>query len=193
MGKLFVLSAPSGAGKTSLTNAVLRNIGERYKVARVITYTSKTPRSIEQHGKDYHFVSACEFEEKISQGFFIEWSSGYGAYYGSPRSILNELDQGTSYILIIDRPGAIRIKEVFDAAILIWIYTQSIAVLEQRLRIRNTETDEHIMKRLLLAEQELNEEKINSLYHYHVLNDDFDQAVETIEQILISEIKRSSL
>lgn len=188
-GKLFVVSAPSGAGKTTLVRMVCDRIGEQCQLKQVITYTTKKPRIGEQNGKDYHFLSRVAFERKIAEGFFIEWSAAYEHYYGSPRHILADLEKGLSYIVVVDRAGARSILEKYSGAVLIWIYTQNIEVLAQRLQTRKTEDNAQIIKRLKLAEQEIVDERINSLFDYHVLNDDLESACGSIKSILLKELK----
>src|SRR3990167_6495680 len=102
IGKIFIISAPSGAGKSTLVAATLANLEKEWPIERVVTYTSKNPRNNEVPGQDYHFIKVDEFERRIKQGFFLEWSNAYGTYYGSPRSIVNQVANGYSYIGIID-------------------------------------------------------------------------------------------
>lgn len=188
-GKLFVLSAPSGAGKTTLVQALLERFGYYYALERVITYTSKQPRSTERHGIDYHFISPEEFQSKIREGFFLEWSQSYGTYYGSPRHVLDKLVQGKSLILILDRQGAQNIVGGgYQDAILIWLYTKSIEDLRARLESRNTETREQIDRRLVLARQEISAEFQTPQYQYHIMNHDFERALKKLERIIRNEL-----
>lgn len=188
-GKLFILSAPSGAGKTTLVTALLERFGRYYTLERVITYTSKAPRQTERPGIDYHFISPEEFERKINEGFFMEWSKCYGTYYGSPRSVLDEVARGKSFIAILDRLGAQNIvRNSYDQAILIWLYTHSMNDLRVRLEGRNTETQEQIERRLVLAQQEIYEECVSPQYHYHILNHDFERALKKFERVLRREL-----
>ena len=187
-GKLFIISAPSGAGKTTLVNALIDRYGRHYGLERVITYTSKKPRISERHGIDYHFVPPEEFEQKIAQGFFMEWSGVYEAYYGSARQLLDHLTLGKSFILIIDRVGAEQILKVYPAAVPIWIYTRSIDDLHERLVHRNTEAADHIERRLVRAKNEILAEISAPIYKYHVLNHDFDTAIYRIFTIIKREL-----
>ncbi len=189
-GKLFIISAPSGAGKTTLVDAVTQRISRHNVIERVVTYTTKSPRPGEQHNKEYHFISSDEFEQRIEQDFFIEWSTAYGHYYGSPRSIVQGLEKGKSLILIIDRIGAQKIVNQVDV-ILIWVYTVSMQVLYNRLTARGTETHKQINQRLAQAAWEIEEEQRNPLYHYHLLNDDFNKAAHELEKILRYEFKKN--
>lgn len=188
-GKLFVISAPSGAGKTTLVGMVCDRLGERYHLEQVVTYATKEPRPGERNGKDYHFVSVEAFKQKIKEGFFIEWSAAYGHYYGSPKHILDDMALGTSFMLVVDRVGAKAIAHKINQAVLIWIYTQNVEVLAQRLFARKTENNEQILKRLALAQEELNDERSNAFFLYHVLNDCVQTAAQEIESIIVKELK----
>lgn len=183
-GKLFVVSAPSGAGKTTLIKHAVEHLSGSYKVDRVVTYTTKEPRPGEAlQGVDYHFVSQGAFEEMINAGFFIEWSTVYGAYYGSPATVLQGMLEGHSYILIIDRAGAERVKKVVPHAILIWIYTSNIEVLRQRLLKRAGESGDLVAKRLALAVSEIEREAMYPLYDFHLLNEDFFESLAKLCEI----------
>ncbi len=184
-GKLFIVSASSGAGKTTIVNAVLQRIQLIYDVHRVLTYTTRAPRLGEINGIDYHFITVQEFESWITQGFFLEWSSAYGAYYGSPSSIVDELPNGRSYIAILDRAGAEQALKVYPQLVLIWIYTD-IMSLRDRLMQRKTETNEQIEYRIQLAKKEIEEEKLKKLYTFHIHNDDFNRAIEEFESLIVS-------
>lgn len=183
-GKLFVISAPSGAGKTTLVRHTLERFQESHVISRVVTYTTKAPREGEAvQGVDYYYISQADFEKKISENFFIEWSCAYGHYYGSPRSIVTHMSEGRSCVLIVDRAGASRIKEQVPEAILIWIYTSSLEVLKQRLIKRGGETPEQVARRLELAMSEIEQESIRPSYNFHVLNEEFCESLEKMYEI----------
>lgn len=186
MGQIFIISASSGAGKTTLVNELLKRINQ-YPIERVITYTSKIARTNEQNCRDYYFISPEEFKQKIADGFFLEYSTAYGTYYGSPRSILDGIKKGKSYVLIIDRIGAQKVVKRTKEAVLIWIYTKDLGILEFRLKKRSTENSEQIEKRLAQARYEMDLESKYPLYHYHVLNEDFEVAVTKLEGIVKGE------
>ena len=189
-GKLFIVSAPSGAGKTTLVSTLLQKVRPQYPTLdKVITYTTKMNRPGEKHGRDYYFLTRKQFEEKIEQGFFLEWSTAYGNYYGSPRSILADVSQGKSRIVILDRVGAQQVLATFPSVILVWLYTTNFEVLHDRLKIRAAESPEQIQKRLQLARQELEEEKLTPLYHYYICNNFLDEAVKEFEKILHQELE----
>lgn len=140
MGTLFIVSASSGAGKTSIVTEVIKRLKNTYCVERVVTYSSKTARSCEVNGRDYHFVSVAEFQARIAEGFFLETSCAYGTYYGTPRTIVEGLGQGISYILIVDRAGAAAIANQISSVVLIWISVGSLSILEERLYARDRES-----------------------------------------------------
>ena len=190
-GKLFIISAPSGAGKTSLVGMVLERVRPHYSIDRVITYTTKAARPGEQSGHDYHFLSPGEFERRIKQGFFLEWSTAYDAYYGSPRSILADIKKGQSYLLILDRAGAQQVVANKVDPVLIWVYTANMAVLRERLAARKTDNPEQIERRLERAKKEVDFEQRKRLYHHHILNDNFDDAVQQLEHIICNEFART--
>lgn len=187
MSKLFVISAPSGAGKTSLVQATILRL-HHYSLERVITYTTKQPRSMEKQGIDYHFISHDEFQAKIEQSYFLEWTCYNDTYYGSPNSILDKLQQNIAQIVILDRIGAQQVLAKIPQAVLIWIHTVDINTLRTRLMHRNTETEDQIERRLLIAQHELAAELCKPLYKYHVLNDSFEQAVLDMHDILAKEL-----
>lgn len=187
--QFFIISAPSGAGKSSLVTALVERIGQSHSLQRVVTYTSKEPRPGERPGVDYHFIPADEFKTRIEQGFFIEHSLAYGTYYGSPITAFELLSQGISPVMIVDRVGAERIRAVYKSAVMIWIYPPSIEVLRQRLTDRNTENREAIERRLARAALELDMEAQKSLYDFHILNDNFMCALEKLEKIVIQNLK----
>lgn len=183
-GRLFIISAPSGAGKTSLVDAVIPRVKGKYSIERVITYTTKAPRSIDPYKREFHFIDTSEFERLIRQQFFLEWSDVYDAYYGSPRSVIQEMELGRSFIMVIDRIGAQQVIKQVPKAILIWITVDDIQVLRDRLQLRGTETEEQIVFRLQRAQVEIDLEMQNRLYHYHVLNDDFEKTVDRLAAII---------
>jgi guanylate kinase len=193
-GKLFVVSAPSGAGKTTLVSEVIRRLEKVCPIARVVTYTTKPARpGEERHGIDYHYLTPQEFQEKIAQGFFLEWSGAYGHYYGSPRSLLDDITQGHSRIIILDRAGAQEIKRHYPPAVMIWIYTKDTAVLQDRLARRGRGEDgaDQIARRLAIACKEIEQEAQAPLYKYHVLNDCFQTALSDFEVVIKKELFES--
>jgi len=187
-GKLFILSAPSGGGKTTLANKLVEELGFEYNLSRVITYTSRLPRSTETPGVDYNFLSKEAFEEKVKEQFFLEWSGVYGNYCGTPSTIIEEVKNGKSYIAVVDRAGARSILSRYQKAVAIWLEPPSLEVLEERLRARKTEAEEQIQKRLTLARQELEEEACVSFYKYRLCNDVLEQVQDEAIAIFLAEL-----
>ncbi|MEX0671927.1 MAG: guanylate kinase [Candidatus Babeliales bacterium] len=184
-GKLFILSAPSGTGKTTVVNAVLGSMIFEYPLKRVITYTSRRPRQGEIDGVDYCFIAQHEFESKIQEGFFIEYSQVYDAYYGSPSSIKEGLSQGDSYILVIDRVGAQLVIPQMEC-ITIWMEPPSLQALRQRLERRAKDEPGVIERRLEIAAQEMAQERQSPCYQHCIINDDFERTVYALRLLILS-------
>jgi guanylate kinase len=188
-GKIIVLSASSGAGKTTLVNALCAYFKNKYPISRVVTYTTRAARAGEVEGVDYCFLSPEQFEQKIQEGFFIEWSSAYGAYYGSPRCLIDDTMLGMSFLLILDRAGVKQLLSAYkDKVVPIWIYT-SPENLASRLQKRGTETQKEYSFRLSLAQEEARAEKKDPLFAYHVQNDRLDESVNVLVQIITKELE----
>jgi len=188
-GKLFIISAPSGAGKTSLVDNLLPKLQKDYSIDRLVTYTSRNMRPGEAEGVDFNYISGKEFEKKIKEGFFVEWSKAYDNYYGSPSSVIQDIGSGKSKILVIDQVGAKKILGQMSDAVPIWIYTPTIDILRQRLLSRGHNSLDEIERRIKRATFELKEEAKNRFYKYHILNDIFDDAAKNLELILVKELK----
>jgi len=190
-GKLFIVSAPSGAGKTSLVEEVLGRLKPKYLIDRLITYTSRDIRKGEKEGVDFCFVSSQEFEMRIKNDFFLEWSKEYHHYYGSPASVLQELKAGNSRVLVIDQNGAKQVLQRVPEASTIWIYTPTIEVLRERLEKRGLNTPEQIKKRLEIAKNELAQEEKTRSYKHHILNGVYKEAADNLENVLLGELLRN--
>ena len=186
-GKLFVVSAPSGAGKTTLVQQVIKHIGHECSLQKVVTYTTKSPRPGEVQGRDYNFLSELEFKERIAEGFFIEHSTAYGSYYGFPREVFSFLEDGRSFMGIVDLAGAESIRAYTAEAILIGVRPPDVASLEERLTGRAGDSEEAIKFRLGLARDEL--AKIHEGFFNHIIvNDELDKAVKVLESIVRQEL-----
>jgi len=194
-GKIFVLSAPSGAGKTTLVNN-LKNVSHIKKefplLAESISATTRKPRSGEIDGKDYFFMSVEEFMKKRDAGLFAEWAEVHGNYYGTPLDFLrNMISQGKHVICDIDYQGAINIRKAFEhEAVLIFILPPSMEELEKRLRGRATDDEEIVRKRLHNAKREIT---YFTNYHFIVVNDDVDRATNLLCAIIRSHTAASVL
>lgn len=185
-GKLFIVSGPSGVGKTTVVTKFLEKGRHRFDIDRVVTFTTKKPRLTEVHGVDYHFVAQHDFDAKAQEGFFLEKSGEYGASYGTPIHIMYELPRGSSKILVIDRVGAAQIVKKHSDAVLVWVEVSSLAVLTDRLLGRNTESVEQVQSRLRLAEKEIEAERNAPMYHHYLQNDNLDSAITKFFDIVAS-------
>ncbi len=175
-GKLIILSGPSGVGKTTVARPLLAIPGFR----RVVTATTRAPRPGEVNGRDYHFLSAAEFEKWIQAGQLIEHARVHGHWYGTPRQAVEEgLARGDWILLIIDVQGARQVRERGRDLPLttIFLLPPSFEALEERLEERGTEAPEAVQKRLETARRELEEQRF---YDHVVVNDRVDRAVEEI-------------
>lgn len=183
-GRLFVVSGASGVGKTTVVDKFLHQFADVYNIDKVVAYTTRSPRPGDVNGVDYHFISDEEFEAKIKEGFFLEWSGEYGSLYGTPRYILDDLDQGKSWILVIDRRGAQQIAAHCNKAVLILITVTSLSIIKDRLRSRAAESEEQILSRIEQSIKEIEEEKADSIYLYKVNNDFLKAAISDFKSLV---------
>lgn len=188
-GKLFVIYGPSGVGKTTLVKVFLNKGKKRDLFVRVPSYTTRPPRLGECDGVDYHFISDEDFQNKINESFFLEWSREYGAYYGCSRSDINSLlEFGRSIFLVIDRQGVEQIASSGFPAIFIMIVPPNNAVLLDRLKKRGTESEERIQFRLQQSLKELEKEQKNPCFDYKVINSSIDRSIRAIDDIVEREL-----
>src|SRR5512143_4166733 len=187
-GMLFVVSAPSGAGKTTLCRALTDSIED---LRHSISYTTRKPRPGEIDGRDYYFVTEERFRDMVQAGDFAEWAQVHSNLYGTSRRVLNEMRMdGTDVILDIDTQGAGQIKEKYQEAVFIFIMPPSLEILEERLRNRKSDHEEEIAKRMRRAREEI---KDFNMYDYIIVNRDFDRALTDIRSIVISERCRTRI
>lgn len=191
-GVLFIISAPSGAGKTTIANTVIGIIGREFPLSKVITYTSRAPRKGEVQGQDYCFLSKKDFSERKDEGFFLETTEYNGQWYGSPQSIVDDLEEGRSFIIITDINGAKSIAGKVKEAVLIWLAPPSHEVLRKRLTSRGTESSEEIEKRISLSKDEMAQVKNDNFFEYSVINDSFDIAAQELCQIIRESIIKAN-
>jgi guanylate kinase len=187
MAKLFIVAAASGAGKSTIVNRLLQQ-STNYVLERIVTYTTRLPRMGEANGVDYHFISVPEFEAKIQEGFFAEWSTVYGHYYGSPKNFVQKLNQGISQIAIVDHKGAKNLLTQVPEAVAIWIDVPQRAVLEQRLQERGQSSAQDIQHRLSIAEQEYLRVEHEPIYLYTIINDNISDSAEALDAIIKKEL-----
>jgi guanylate kinase len=183
IAKPYVLSAPSGAGKNSLINALMARFPGRF--AYSISATTRKPREGEQDGVHYYFKTPDEFRAMIDAGELAEWMEVHGNFYGTPRGPIDALlAAGTPVILDIDVYGKVNFDKVYPDAVGVLIVPPSLEVLEQRLRGRGTDSDETIALRLKNAVDELAFANEKGKYEFTVVNDDFEEAVEELAEII---------
>lgn len=186
---LFVISAPSGAGKTTLVRGLIEQIRPYHPIERIVTYTSRAMRPREIPGTDYHFISEADFQQKIERDFFIEWSNAYGAYYGSPRHELAKLEQGTSLVMILDVKGALNVIQEHSTAVSIWVSPPDIEELQRRLMRRGSETEEQRQARLALAQKELADQEALQKFQHQLVNVDYHKTVDQLAEIVKQSLK----
>jgi guanylate kinase len=188
-GLFIVVSAPSGAGKSSLCQGLMRACPE---MKFSVSHTSRPPRPGEEDGKDYYFVSRKEFQRKIAQGEFVEWVENYGYLYGSSRKVMEKfIKEGNDLLLDIEPRGAKKVKQTFRGGVYVFVLPPSRSDLLKRLEKRGHETKEAIQKRFKQAESELKE---LSWYDYVIFNQDMDKAINQLIAIYVAEkCKRSRL
>ena len=185
--KLYVFSAPSGSGKTTIVRDVLKNYPE---FVFSISATTRKKRSVEKDGVDYFFVSEEEFRKKIIADEFVEWEKFYDYYYGTLKSFVDgNLAKGLSTVFEVDVKGALNIKKHYPNSVLIFIAPPSIEELRERLIKRNTETDVDLKKRIERAEMELG---FKSQFDYVVSNINLEQAKKEVRKIVENEISKEN-
>ena len=184
MANIFIISAPSGAGKSSLIEGL---IAKDNAIKKSISVTTRQPRSGEQNGQHYFFTSEADFQTRINDGEFLEYALVHGNWYGTSKALVEkELEKQNDLILEIDYQGAQAIREQFPSSISIFILPPNKAVLRSRLEKRNTDDIATIEQRLNAASNEISH---ISDYQYAIINDDFDKALAE----LVAVVKTSRL
>jgi guanylate kinase len=182
---LFIVSAPSGTGKTTLVERLVK-VTDHLKMSR--SYTSRPPRGDEVNGVDYTFVSRSQFEQMVAAGEFLEWADVFGNLYGtSAADTARCLESGHDVVLVIDVQGARKVRARGLPHVAIFVLPPAYQVLERRLRGRSKDSEEAIRRRLQVARDEVSafEE-----YDYVVINDDFEPCVERLRGIIMAERAR---
>ncbi|MCK4503630.1 MAG: guanylate kinase [Desulfuromonadales bacterium] len=186
-GLLYIVSAPSGAGKTSICSEILSLFPG---LRQSISYTTRSMRSGEQDGKDYHFVSCDEFDRMVADGAFAEWAEVHGNCYGTSKAILEQaMNAGVDVLLDIDFQGAAQLRESGVDGVFVFILPPSMSELRKRLEGRNTDSRAVIEQRMTNAVEELAQAE---QFDYLVVNDVFEQAVDKVRAIMIAESIRTS-
>lgn len=181
-GLLYIVSAPSGGGKTTILKRVMSYFPD---IRFSISYTTRPPRSGERDGEDYHFITPQQFQEMVEKGAFAEWAEVLGNRYGSSLdSLQKSRSQGVDLILDIDSQGARQIEERFDGGVFIFILPPSLEALEQRLNARKVDGQEVIQFRMAQARDEMKQAR---WYDYIIVNDRIDEAAEQLKSIIIAE------
>jgi len=187
-GLIFVVSAPSGAGKTSLCRAITDSLEN---LTHSISYTTRKPRPGEIDGRDYFFVAEDRFRDMIQAGDFAEWAEVHSNLYGTSRRVLDDMVvRGIDVILDIDTQGARQIKTKYDRAVYLFIMPPSLEILEERLRNRKSDKEEEIRKRMRRAQEEIRD---YTMYEYIIVNRDFDRALTELRSIITAERCRTRL
>lgn len=186
-GILFILSAPSGAGKTTLINE-LRSIYPEIRLS--VSYTTRARRGGEVNGRDYRFVTPAQFASMKAHGDFAEWAKVHDFLYGTPRKLLDQsVKTGADIILDIDVQGARKIKRAYPQAVSVFLLPPSWRELQRRLRLRGTDGSHTIRRRLANARREIR--KIID-YDYYVVNEDVQCAVGVLKSIVEAERAKTS-
>lgn len=179
MNTVFIISAPSGSGKSTLVSRLLNEVPG---VTFSVSYTTRKPRGLEEDGSAYHFIGREEFEQRIAADEFLEFAEVFGNYYGTHCGVLERArSEGKDLVLDIDVQGAAQLRKQIPDAVTIFILAPSRESLEQRLRARGQDKEEVIRRRLADAAKEISN---YDLYDYVLVNDDLDEAAETLKSIV---------
>jgi guanylate kinase len=183
---LIVLSAPSGGGKTSISKRLLQVDPD---LVRSVSATTRLPRKLEKHGQDYYFLNLQEFKRLLRQNRFLEWARVHGHYYGTLRAeVKKKRAQGRDVLLVIDVQGGLQVKRMDPAAVLIFVKPPAFTELANRLRHRDTDSDQTIQERLQNARREM---RVARQYDYVVVNERLYQATRQVRAIITAERLRA--
>ena len=185
-GKIFVVSAPSGCGKTTLCNRLL---SDGLGLANSVSMTTRPPRPGEKNGIDYRFVSGNHFSQIIRKKGFLEYEENFGYFYGTPRAFVeNHLNKGKSVLLSIDVKGAMKIHKAYPSeSVLIFLLPPSMAALRKRLRSRKSDSPGVIRRRLGVAKRELSYKK---RYDYRIINANLEKAYRRLKNVVVAEMEQ---
>ena len=178
---LVIISSPSGAGKTTLSNRLLKTVPE---LVFSVSHTTRKPRENEKDGREYHFVSRAEFVELVEKGAFLEWAEVHNNLYGTTRAEVDRARQARGILFDVDHQGARQIKSVRPDAVAVFILPPSMAVLHERLRGRKSEDEATVLRRFRVARSEIEH---YGLFDYVLMNDDLERATEQLVSIVRAE------
>ncbi|SDG66035.1 guanylate kinase [Propionivibrio dicarboxylicus] len=180
-GHLYIVAAPSGAGKTTLVRLLLENDPD---ICLSVSTTTRLPRPGEQDGREYHFVDVPIFLEHIGEGAFLEWAEVHGNYYGTSKQwIAEQMEAGRDVLLEIDWQGAQQVRKAFPAAIGVFILPPSLVTLQERLSGRGTDSAETIARRMAAARDEM---RHVDEFDYVIINDDLHQALANLQSVIFA-------
>lgn len=181
-GILFIISAPSGTGKTTLCKQITASVPGLW---HSVSYTTRKPRPGEEHGREYYFIEEKTFQGMIERNEFMEYAHVYGHWYGTPRkALMDKMEQGIDVLLEIDVQGALQIKKKFEDGVYIFILPPSMETLRARLQNRASDSPEEILRRLQKVKEEVWSYRE---YYYIVRNDDLAQSLRELQSIFIAE------
>ena len=184
--KVFVISGPSGVGKGTLVESILKRVPG---ITRSVSVTTRQPRAGEKNSDHYHFVSKQDFAGKVESGLFLEWAEVHGNLYGTiEQTVAQELAAGNDVILVIDVQGGLAVKQQMPDAVLVFIEPPSVPELRARLEKRGTESPEVVGRRVEVAKKEL---QCRADYDYCVVNNDVETAVAQLISIIEKERKQT--
>jgi guanylate kinase len=188
-GMIIIVSAPSGAGKTSICDALIK---EDKNIVYSVSTTTRQPREGEKNGVEYYFVDDKKFKEMVKKNVFVEWAKVHNYFYGTSKKVLEQtINKGKDILLDIDVQGAVKIKKQYKDALMIFITTPTLKILKQRLIKRNKDSMEVIKTRIENAKKELT---YMPKYDYLILNDKLDESIENAKSVICAErlsIKRN--
>ena len=188
-GMIIIVSAPSGAGKTSICDALIK---EDKNIVYSVSTTTRQPREGEKNGVEYYFVDDKKFKEMVKKNVFVEWAKVHNHFYGTSKNVLEQtINKGKDILLDIDVQGAVKIKKQYKDALMIFITTPTLKILKQRLIKRNKDSMEVIKTRIENAKKELT---YMPKYDYLILNDKLDESIENAKSVICAErlsIKRN--
>ncbi len=190
-GMIIIVSAPSGAGKTSICDALIKS---DKNIVYSVSTTTRSPRKGEKNGKEYFFVDEKTFKSMVKKNMFVEWAKVHNNFYGTSRKVLEQtINKGKDILLDIDVQGAIKIKKQYKDALMIFITTPTLKILKERLIKRNKDSLDVIKTRIKNAKKELT---YLPKYDYLVLNDKLDISISNVKSIICAQrlsIKRNKV